>query len=172
MATRSPADGACSSTTRAMIPTTPPSGRRCRLLVGSRRPRRSRGDDSTATAGTRLVRLHFSIGHAVDPSSDQYNLDNPSTVGQYMGSARDGSIAMFIDGDGNDRAVLSNRTRLRRPRLHRHLLGSAATTATPSPRYHREQRPGSRRGHRLRRLSILPRRPDLVGPLPRHRGTR
>ena len=27
-----------------------------------------------------------------------------------MGSARDGSIAIFIDGDGNDRAVLRNRS--------------------------------------------------------------
>lgn len=54
---------------------------------------------------------HFSIGHAVDlTGSDQYNLDNPSAVGQYMGSARDGSIGIFIDGDGNDRAVLRNRS--------------------------------------------------------------
>lgn len=54
---------------------------------------------------------HFSVGHAVDlTGSDQYNLDNPSAVGQYMGSARDGSIGIFIDGDGNDRAVLRNRS--------------------------------------------------------------
>ena len=54
---------------------------------------------------------HFSIGHAVDlRGGDQYNLDNPWAVGQYMGSARDGSIGVFIDGDGNDRAVLRNRS--------------------------------------------------------------
>lgn len=54
---------------------------------------------------------HFSVGHAVDLSgSDRYNLDNPDAVGQYMGSARDGSIGIFIDGDGNDRAVLRNRS--------------------------------------------------------------
>ncbi len=54
---------------------------------------------------------HFSVGHAVDlAGSDQYNLDNPSAIGQYLGSARDGSIGIFIDGDGNDRAVLRNRS--------------------------------------------------------------
>lgn len=70
------------------------------------------GDDSYRNGWHSLgAAAHFSIGHAVDlEGSDQYNLDNPSTVGQYMGSARDGSIAMFIDGDGNDRAVLSNRS--------------------------------------------------------------
>lgn len=54
---------------------------------------------------------HFSIGHAVDlKGSDQYNLDNPGAVGQFAGSARDGAIGILIDGDGNDRAVLRNRS--------------------------------------------------------------
>lgn len=70
------------------------------------------GDDTYRNGWYSLgAAAHFSIGHAVDlAGSDQYNLDNPSAVGQYMGSARDGSIGIFIDGDGNDRAVLRNRS--------------------------------------------------------------
>jgi len=70
------------------------------------------GDDRYRNAWYSLgSAAHFSVGHAVDLSgSDQYNLDNPSAIGQYMGSARDGSIGIFIDGDGNDRAVVRNRS--------------------------------------------------------------
>lgn len=53
---------------------------------------------------------HFGIGHAVNlAGDDSYNIENARAVGQYLGSARDGSIAIFIDGDGNDRYLLRNR---------------------------------------------------------------
>lgn len=54
---------------------------------------------------------HFSIGHALDlRGNDRYNVDNPAAVAQFAGSGRDGSIGIFIDGDGDDRAVLRNRS--------------------------------------------------------------
>ncbi len=70
------------------------------------------GDDAYRNGWYSLgAAAHFSIGHAVDlRGSDQYNLDNASAVGQFAGSARDGSIGILIDGDGNDRATLRNRS--------------------------------------------------------------
>ncbi len=46
---------------------------------------------------------HFAIGCQVDLSGDdRYNVDNDVAVNQYQGHARDGSIGISIDGDGND----------------------------------------------------------------------
>jgi hypothetical protein len=47
---------------------------------------------------------HFAIGVHVDLSGDdQYNLGNDTAKNQYQGHARDGSMGIFVDGDGNDR---------------------------------------------------------------------
>jgi hypothetical protein len=46
---------------------------------------------------------HFAIGCQVDlAGNDRYNVGNPATMNQYQGHARDGSIGISIDGDGND----------------------------------------------------------------------
>lgn len=49
---------------------------------------------------------HFAIGCQVDlTGDDQYNVGNDAVVNQYQGHARDGSIGISVDGDGNDRYV-------------------------------------------------------------------
>jgi len=46
---------------------------------------------------------HFAIGVHVDlAGDDRYNLDNDTAKNQFQGHARDGSIGLFIDGDGDD----------------------------------------------------------------------
>lgn len=46
---------------------------------------------------------HFAIGCQVDlAGNDRYNVGNPATMNQYQGHARDGSIGISIDGDGDD----------------------------------------------------------------------
>jgi hypothetical protein len=46
---------------------------------------------------------HFAIGCQVDLSGDdRYNVGNDATKNQYQGHARDGSVGVSIDGDGND----------------------------------------------------------------------
>jgi hypothetical protein len=50
---------------------------------------------------------HFAIGLCVDASGDDaYNVGYEEAVNQYLGHARDGSIGVFFDGDGNDRYQL------------------------------------------------------------------
>ncbi len=50
---------------------------------------------------------HFAIGIHVDLSGeDTYNVDNDTAKNQYQGHARDGSVGVFIDGDGDDRYEL------------------------------------------------------------------
>lgn len=50
---------------------------------------------------------HFAIGCQVDLSGDdRYNVANAATVNQYQGHARDGSIGVSIDGDGDDQYLL------------------------------------------------------------------
>ncbi|MBM3316378.1 MAG: hypothetical protein FJY75_00860 [Candidatus Eisenbacteria bacterium] len=50
---------------------------------------------------------HFAIGCQVDLSGDDlYNVGNPQAVNQYQGHARDGSIGISIDGDGDDQYLL------------------------------------------------------------------
>jgi hypothetical protein len=47
---------------------------------------------------------HFAIGCQVDLSgNDLYNTGNLTAVNQFQGHARDGSIGISIDGDGDDR---------------------------------------------------------------------
>ncbi len=47
---------------------------------------------------------HFALGCQVDLSGDDlYNIGNETAVNQYQGHARDGSIGVSIDGDGDDR---------------------------------------------------------------------
>ncbi len=47
---------------------------------------------------------HFALGVQVDLSGDDaYNVGNDTAVNQYQGHARDGSIGVSVDGDGNDR---------------------------------------------------------------------
>jgi hypothetical protein len=46
---------------------------------------------------------HFAIGfHADLAGDDRYNIGNETAKNQYQGHARDGSIGVFIDGDGID----------------------------------------------------------------------
>ncbi len=46
---------------------------------------------------------HFAIGVHVDLAGDDlYNIDNDTAKNQYQGHARDGSLGIFVDGDGND----------------------------------------------------------------------
>ncbi|MDZ7815772.1 MAG: hypothetical protein U5N86_07150 [Planctomycetota bacterium] len=53
---------------------------------------------------------HFAIGCMVDnEGDDSYNMDAKDAYVQYQGCARDGSMAVFIDGDGNDQYYLRNR---------------------------------------------------------------
>ncbi len=50
---------------------------------------------------------HFAIGLHVDlAGDDEYNLGNDTAKNQFQGHARDGSIGIFIDGDGADRYEL------------------------------------------------------------------
>jgi len=50
---------------------------------------------------------HFAIGCQVDLSGDdKYNVGNTAAVNQYQGHARDGSIGISIDGDGDDQYLL------------------------------------------------------------------
>jgi hypothetical protein len=50
---------------------------------------------------------HFAVGCQVDISGDDlYNMGNEAVVNQYQGHARDGSIGISIDGDGNDQYTL------------------------------------------------------------------
>ena len=52
---------------------------------------------------------HFAIGCQVDlAGSDRYNVGNPAATNQYQGHARDGSIGISIDGDGNDEYFLKS----------------------------------------------------------------
>jgi hypothetical protein len=47
---------------------------------------------------------HFAVGSIVDVSgNDSYNVGNPNNKNQYHGHARDGSIGLAIDADGDDR---------------------------------------------------------------------
>jgi len=50
---------------------------------------------------------HFAIGVCSDLSGDDaYNVGYAAAVNQYQGHARDGSIGVFLDGDGDDRYQL------------------------------------------------------------------
>jgi hypothetical protein len=50
---------------------------------------------------------HFAIGCKVDlAGDDSYSIGYDSAVNQYNGHARDGSVGISIDGDGNDRYFL------------------------------------------------------------------
>jgi hypothetical protein len=52
---------------------------------------------------------HFAIGVHVDLlGDDRYNQGVTTTKNQFQGHARDGSIGISIDGDGNDRYLLKN----------------------------------------------------------------
>jgi hypothetical protein len=52
---------------------------------------------------------HYAIGVQVDLSGDdQYNVGVTTTKNQFQGHARDGSIGISIDGDGNDHYCLKN----------------------------------------------------------------
>lgn len=52
---------------------------------------------------------HFAIGCTVDlAGDDKYNVGNEDVERQIQGHARDGSIAVFIDGSGNDEYFLPN----------------------------------------------------------------
>jgi hypothetical protein len=52
---------------------------------------------------------HFAIGVQVDLlGDDRYNQGVTTTKNQFQGHARDGSIGISIDGDGNDRYLLKN----------------------------------------------------------------
>jgi hypothetical protein len=52
---------------------------------------------------------HFAIGCQVDrEGNDRYNIGNAATVNQYQGHARDGSIGISIDGDGDDQYLLKS----------------------------------------------------------------
>ncbi len=53
---------------------------------------------------------HFAIGCMVDvKGNDRYNADAKDAVTQYQGCARDGSVGVFVDGDGDDHYFLRNR---------------------------------------------------------------
>jgi hypothetical protein len=50
---------------------------------------------------------HFAIGVCVNlAGDDSYNIDYP-VMQRYLGHGRDGSIGVFIDGDGNDRYAIT-----------------------------------------------------------------
>lgn len=50
---------------------------------------------------------HFAIGICIDLSGDdRYNQGNTDAVNQFQGHARDGSIGVFVDGDGDDHYFL------------------------------------------------------------------
>ena len=52
---------------------------------------------------------HFAIGVQVDlAGDDRYNVGVSTTKNQFQGHARDGSIGISIDGDGNDHYALKN----------------------------------------------------------------
>ncbi len=52
---------------------------------------------------------HYSIGVQVDlAGDDRYNVGIATTKNQFQGHARDGSVGISIDGDGNDHYVLKN----------------------------------------------------------------
>ncbi|MCE9634638.1 MAG: hypothetical protein K8T90_02945 [Planctomycetes bacterium] len=52
---------------------------------------------------------HFAIGVQVDLSGDdKYNQGVATTKNQFQGHARDGSVGISIDGDGNDHYALKN----------------------------------------------------------------
>ncbi|MGQ0613812.1 MAG: hypothetical protein ACT4PV_08755 [Planctomycetaceae bacterium] len=52
---------------------------------------------------------HFAIGLQVDlAGDDRYNVGIATTKNQFQGHARDGSIGISIDGDGNDRYALKS----------------------------------------------------------------
>ncbi len=52
---------------------------------------------------------HFAIGVQVDlAGDDRYNVGVATTKNQFQGHARDGSVGISIDGDGNDRYALKN----------------------------------------------------------------
>lgn len=52
---------------------------------------------------------HFAIGVCVDLAGDDvHNGNNPTAVNQWQGHARDGSIGVFIDGDGDDGYDVNN----------------------------------------------------------------
>ncbi|MCD4655978.1 MAG: hypothetical protein K8S87_00390, partial [Planctomycetes bacterium] len=53
---------------------------------------------------------HFALGSCVDlKGNDKYNVGNENSKCQFQGNARDGSIAFFIDGEGDDEYFLRNR---------------------------------------------------------------
>lgn len=53
---------------------------------------------------------HFAVGCFVDlAGADRYNDDHPNAVTQYLACARDGAMAVFVDGAGDDRYLLRNR---------------------------------------------------------------
>ena len=52
---------------------------------------------------------HFAIGCLVDLlGDDKYNVGNEGLERQIQGHARDASLAVFIDGAGNDEYLLTN----------------------------------------------------------------
>jgi hypothetical protein len=53
---------------------------------------------------------HFAIGCCVDlTGDDMYNIGNDNVACQTQGCARDGSVGVFIDGEGNDQYSHTNR---------------------------------------------------------------
>lgn len=68
------------------------------------------GDDTYENGKYSLgAGAHFAIGVQVDLSGDdRYNQGVLATKNQFQGHARDGSIGISIDGDGNDRYLLKN----------------------------------------------------------------
>lgn len=52
---------------------------------------------------------HFAIGVCVDlAGNDVHNANNPASKNQWQGHARDGSIGVFLDGDGDDSYDVNN----------------------------------------------------------------
>lgn len=52
---------------------------------------------------------HFAIGACIDLQGDDvHNANNLTSVNQWQGHARDGSIGVFVDGDGDDGYDLNN----------------------------------------------------------------
>jgi hypothetical protein len=68
------------------------------------------GDDTYENGKYSLgAGAHFAIGVQVDLlGDDRYNQGILTTKNQFQGHARDGSIGISIDGDGNDRYLLKN----------------------------------------------------------------
>lgn len=52
---------------------------------------------------------HFALGVCIDLAGDDvHNANNPTSVNQWHGHARDGSVGVFVDGDGDDGYDVNN----------------------------------------------------------------